>query len=267
MQVTHAQWTGDGEAMIFRQTDGPPRYQFPHLAEFADLRHAVFTRHGGVSRGAFESLNVSHALGDPVHRVRANRQRISTVLGGRSLVCIHQVHGSEVAISEDGDSGRQREIAVADAIVTARSGMLLTVQVADCQPVLLYDPLRRVVAAVHSGWRSSLLNVIGRCVAVMQKRFGCVPSDLVAGIGPSLGPCCAEFVNYPSEIPPRLWCYKRSDNRFDFWAMSRDQLIDAGLAAGNICVSGLCTRCRTDLFFSYRGERVTGRFAAVIGIK
>ena len=267
MQTARAEWGGGKEGMIFKQTDGPPHYRFPHLAEFAELRHAVFTRRGGTSRGAFESLNVSFGLGDPDQRVQENRQRISNLLGGRPLVCIHQVHGSEVAIRDDGGAERPREIAVADAIVTARSGILLTVQVADCQPVLLYDPLRRVAAAVHSGWRSSLRNIIGRSVAVMRKRFGSEPQDLLAGIGPSLGPCCAEFVNYRSEIPRRLWSYKLSDNRFDFWAMSRDQLIEAGLAADRIMVSGLCTRCRTDLFFSYRGERLTGRFAAVIGIE
>lgn len=100
----------------------------------------------------------------------------------------------------------------------------------------------------------------------MKSRYGCRAADVHAGIGPSLGPCCAEFKNYRSEIPRHLWDYRGPDDHFDFWAMSRDQLRQAGVPAGNIVSSRLCTRCRTDLFFSYRGEKVTGRFAALIGV-
>jgi hypothetical protein len=101
----------------------------------------------------------------------------------------------------------------------------------------------------------------------MDERFGCDPGDLRVGVGPSLGPCCAEFINYREEIPPGLWAYRRDSARFDFWAMSRDQLVRAGVREDRIQVSGLCTKCRTDLFFSYRAERSTGRFAAVIGLR
>jgi YfiH family protein len=143
---------------------------------------------------------------------------------------------------------------------------LLTILVADCQPVMLFDPVRSVIANIHSGWRGSIINIIGRTVAEMQKRFGCLPADIHAGIGPSLGPCCAEFVNYREEIPESLWSYRVSNHHFDFWAMSRDQLLQAGLLPGRIEIGGLCTRCRRDLFFSYRAARRTGRMAAIIGM-
>jgi len=156
---------------------------------------------------------------------------------------------------------------VGAATVTDRTGKLLVVQVADCQPVLLFDPERRVVANIHSGWRGSIADVAGRTLQVMREHFGCSARDVLAGVGPSLGPCCAEFVNYRDEIPRELWGYRRDSVHFDFWAVTRDQLMAAGVPADHIHTSRMCTKCRTDRFFSYRGERRTGRFPAVIGIR
>jgi hypothetical protein len=101
----------------------------------------------------------------------------------------------------------------------------------------------------------------------MKQHFGCSPNDILAGIGPSLGPCCAEFINYETEIPKEFWGYKDSDDIFDFWAISFDQLMKAGVPERNIESSQMCTRCRTETFYSYRAEKTTGRFASVIGLK
>jgi len=120
---------------------------------------------------------------------------------------------------------------------------------------------------VHSGWRGSIQNIIGRTVEMMKQLFDCNPGLIQAGIGPSLGPCCAEFINYKDEIPKAHWSYKDSNDHFDFWSISRDQLLHAGVPAKNIELSRICTRCRTREFFSYRAEKNTGRFAAVIGLK
>jgi copper oxidase (laccase) domain-containing protein len=129
------------------------------------------------------------------------------------------------------------------------------------------DPIRQVVANVHSGWRGSIINIIGRTVNAMEKHFGCDPAQIQAGIGPSLGPCCAEFVNYETEIPEKFWHHKDAGHHFDFWSISQDQLMDAGVLKANIENCQICTKCHTDLFFSYRGEGTTGRFASVIGLK
>jgi YfiH family protein len=154
-----------------------------------------------------------------------------------------------------------------DAIVTDLRNKNLVIQVADCQAILLYDPVRHVVANVHSGWRGSIQNVVGKTVSLMNQRFMSNPKDVVAGIGPSLGPCCSEFVNYRTEIPETLWKYKINGKYFDFWSISQDQMKSEGILDENIETSGICTKCRTDLFFSYRGECVTGRFSAVLGLK
>ncbi|MCK7503945.1 MAG: polyphenol oxidase family protein [Desulfobacterales bacterium] len=147
-------------------------------------------------------------------------------------------------------------VPVGDAMVTDRTGTLLVVQVADCQPVLLFDPERRVVANIHSGWRGSIANVAGRTLQVMLERFGCSARDVLAGVGPSLGPCCAEFVNYRDEIPRELWGYRRDSVYFDFWAVTRDQLMAAGVPAEHIHTSGHVHEVpHRPVFSLYRGER------------
>jgi len=164
------------------------------------------------------------------------------------------------------DSDSEREL-IGDALVTNIPKKFLVVQVADCQSILMHDPVRQVVANVHSGWRGSINNIIGRTINAMENNFGCISSDVIAGIGPSLGPCCAEFVNYEKEIPKVYWKYKDDRDHFDFWSVSCDQLCEAGVLIENVDISRLCTKCDTDRFFSFRGEGTTGRFATIIGLK
>jgi len=241
-------------------------YRFELLADIPGLRHAVFTRRGGVSCGPYASLNVSVAVGDAPELVIRNRELISTGLGGADLQFIEQVHGNAVAVVDADQRLQSRPSPRADALVTRSADVVLITQVADCQAVLICDPENRVVANIHSGWRGSVRNIIARTVGTLVDHFKSDPASLLAGIGPSLGPCCAEFINFRSEIPPELWPYGNERNHFDFWSVSRDQLLQAGLIDTHIETAGLCTCCRTDLFFSYRGEGTTGRFAAAIGL-
>jgi YfiH family protein len=245
--------------------------RFQGLEDFKTVSHAVFTRKGGLSSGAYGSLNSSFGVGDDPERVKDNRRLIQKSLRAGQLVFCRQVHGTDVRIVSASPVDRAPKgwgtRPVADALVTNEPGQFLVIQVADCQPVMVYDPVRKVVANIHSGWRGSIRNVIGRTVQIMTQTFGSEEKDLLAGIGPSLGPCCSEFVNYRSEIPRPFWVYKTKNKHFDFWALSRDQLLTAGLVREHIYSSNLCTRCRTDLFYSYRGEGTTGRFAAVIGLR
>ena len=251
--------------MIFSSENGLGCYQFEHLAAYGQIRHAVFPRTLGASRAPFHRLNVSFSVGDDPAHVRANRDRVRRSLQAAELVFVHQVHGDGVRVVDDLSDARTQP--PADAMVSALPAQALTVQVADCQPILYYDPQRRVVAAAHSGWRGSLAGVAVRTLEVMAARFGCSARDVLVGIGPSLGPCCAEFRNYRDEIPSSLWGYRRGAAHFDFWAVTRDQLIGAGVPAAHIENSGMCTKCRTDRFFSYRGERTTGRFPAAIVLR
>jgi polyphenol oxidase len=247
-----------------QQKNGVVYFTFDGLSALPGVRHGIFTRHGGVSQGVFASLNVGRVDGEMPAHVVENRRRVAEALGGGPLVGVRQVHGAVVKVvtAEDVTAAP----ATADALVTNVPGVLLMVQVADCQPVLLCDPVQKAVAAVHAGWRGSVANVAAAAVRTLRDWYGTRPRDLVAGIGPSLGCCCGEFVHYRREIPEDLWRFRVGACHFDFWAVTRAQLCAAGLATQRIETAGWCTRCRTDSFYSYRKEGVTGRFAAVIGL-
>ena len=250
-------------------TSGIPHLQFSQMSAFGFVSHGIFTRVGGVSLPPFGSLNVSFSTGDKKEHVHTNRELIHHQMGGTTSVYAHQVHKDGILHVTDRSSNTQlkfQNCGEGDAMVTSMPGINLVLQVADCQPVLLVDPVKKVVAAVHSGWRGSILNIVGKTLTVMTEHHGCDPSDIRAGIGPSLGPCCAEFINYETEIPKHLWGYKSDENHFDFWAMTRDQMVVSGVLEENIETANICTKCHSEQFFSYRKANNTGRFAAVIGL-
>ncbi len=228
------------------------------------LVHGIFTRRSGMSSPPFDSLNVGLSTGDDPDDVRENRRRIARHLGFETSLYLHQVHGTEVAVVKKPPDPAVH--LMADGAVTNIAGLLVVIQVADCQAVVMYDPVKKVVANVHSGWRGSAGNIIGRGVTVMTDRFGCDPKDIRAGIGPSLGPCCAEFIHYETELPRSFLPYRQGRHHFDFWRISRDQLQEKGIAPHHIETADICTRCRADRFFSHRHERPTGRFAVAAGL-
>ena len=241
-------------------------YQFPGLASFPGLVHAVFTSQGGVSPPPYASLNSSFSVGDDPERVRENRRRITAALHLEDLVSAAQVHGSNHHIITAPAPEEGPEFAEADILITRRPGLGLAIKQADCQAVMFYDPERRVVANVHCGWRGQVQNILGEAVKRLVEACGCRPEALHAAVGPGLGPCCAEFVNYRREFPPELWAYQVRPRYFDLWRLSRDQLIAAGLRPEHIEIAGLCTKCRGQEFFSYRRDGATGRQAAVIAL-
>lgn len=226
--------------------------------------HGVFARHGGVSPPPCESLNVSFGVGDEEARVAENRRRIKAALGLPRLVAARQVHGDRVAVVAE-TPATDTELADCDALVTNQPGVGLLIQQADCQAILLHDPARQVVANIHSGWRGSVHNIIAKTVAALVAHYRCRPEDLRAAISPSLGPCCAEFVNYRRELPVAFQAHRQGERHFDFWAISRAQLIEAGMRPEHIETAALCTRCQAD-YFSYRREHITGRHASVIAL-
>jgi purine-nucleoside/S-methyl-5'-thioadenosine phosphorylase / adenosine deaminase len=258
------------ETLRSRTTNGLPLYRFRLLGGCPGLQHAVFTRLGGVSSAPFASLNVSYGTQDDAGKVRENLRRVRAATGNASLVYGRQVHGGTLlAIHEHLplDPEIPYPLEGVDGFISSVPGLTMMVKVADCQGVLLFDPRRRVAAAVHAGWRGSVQNVVGKAVRLMAAEFQCRPADLIAGISPSLGPCCAEFRNWRHELPEHFLPYQVRPTYFDFWAISRAQLMEAGVPGENIEIAGLCTRCHPDVFYSYRGEGQTGRSAVTIGVE
>ncbi len=248
-------------------------YEFEHLKKEAHIAHGVFTRAGGTSKKPYDSLNIGLESGDEILDVANNRKLIIRKMGMKPLVFLNQVHGDIIKVLKKDDNDLSqifepgKESYMADAVITDMKGIFLVIQVADCQSIMLYDPDKKVIANIHSGWRGSVANIIGKCVDKMGLEFGSRPENILAGISPSLGPCCSEFIHYKNEIPEHLWKYKFNEKDFfDFWAMSQDQLMEKGVKKENIQNMNTCTKCNTDEFYSYRGEKTTGRFACVISM-
>jgi len=242
-------------------------YRSPLLGGLPAVVHGFFTRQGGVSAGAYHSLNVSPAVGDGPEPVSENLRRMRQALGLAGLAGAAQVHGGRAAVITSLDQARAEDVPEVDILVTTVPGLGLLIKQADCQAVMFYDPVNRVVANVHCGWRGQVHNILGETVRLLQARFGTRPDDLFAAVGPSLGPCCAEFKNFRREFPRDLWDYQVRPNYFDLWRLSRDQLLAAGLLPARLDLAGLCTRCGDENFYSYRRDRVTGRQGAVIALR
>jgi hypothetical protein len=186
------------------------------------------------------------------------------------LVSARQVHGNEVYVFS-GDLCEEGEIDGVDALITEQSDVGLMIQQADCQAVLLFDPVRPAIGAIHCGWRGSVMGIIGKTVAGMGECFGTDPAHLRAAISPSMGPCCGEFVNYKKELPKSFHRFQVRDTYFDFWRITRWQLQECGISEKAIAVAGICTVCSAD-YFSYRracrdGLGTTGRNCSVIALR
>ena len=233
-------------------------------------RHAMFTRQGGVSLFPFTGLNLSFGVGDDPAAVRENREKVKKLLKVRSLASAAQVHGDRVIVVKG--LSHDHEYQDADALITGQKGVGLLIQQADCQAVLLHDPQRGVIAAIHNGWRGSVVNIIEKTVRAMEENFGTSAADLRAVISPSLGPCCAEFIHYAQEFPASFQQWQVTEHHFDFWRISRHQLQETGVPDRHIRATELCTVCNKD-FFSFRrasGKRrnsgITGRNGSVVAL-
>lgn len=254
--------------MLLVQYQGLNYFQFPGLAHVPGLFHGIMTRYSGHHQ-ARQSFNLGLNCGEPKESVWDNRYRMLAAFGTGYGIFAHQVHGNRVAVwpdhAADKHTGNHYANLEGDALATSVSGHALVIQTADCQSVLLADPIKGVAANVHCGWRGSIQNLLADAIAIMVARWDCRSGDILCGIGPSLGPCCAEFVHYREEIPEHYWDYRIKDNHFDFWQISTDQLQAAGVPGDHIEVSRICTKCNQHLFFSYRGNNQSGRFASLIG--
>lgn len=248
------------------------KYVASPLLQGKPVVHGFLTRVGGVSSGAYESMNFDGRDTDTAANVERNRALFHAAFGvdqGR-LVTVSQVHGKEVLVIE----GRLPDTPVeADAIVTAQSGVAIGMMTADCQPVLLYDPVNKAVGAVHAGWKGAALGIVVETVLKMAEMYGTDPSGLVASVGPCIGPCCYKVGwNVLDEYMARhreADCFKEKDGlRMDITLANTLQLLGVGVRKENISDDAICTACNPELFFSYRkdGGR-TGRQLSFIMLK
>lgn len=241
--------------------------------------HGFSTRVGGVSTGIFESLNLGHRRGDDPVCVRENYRRFCAATGTdvERIVMTNQVHGNEVKVVTAADVKPDLLAPTpfeADGLATNVPGVTLCIFSADCIPILLFDPVKKAVAAAHAGWRGTAAAIAAAAVETMTRQFGSDLADICAAIGPGIGPCCFET---DGDVPaamtaalgglaePFMTRTGEEKWRVDLKAINANLLERAGLAPGRIDVSRDCTCCAHDRFWSHRytkGER--GSQAAVI---
>jgi polyphenol oxidase len=244
--------------------------------EAAGFKNGFSTRGGGVSTLPASALDLGNSRKDEQEYVDENRRRFLEALGaeGWPLVTAKQIHSATVNSIQKAPP----EPPLCDALTAGSERLLLAVQTADCLPILIADQRSGAFAAVHAGWRGTLAGIVARTVEQMQMSYDTRAEDLFAALGPAIGSCCFEVgpevlaqfrekYQYAEEL-----ISKQTQNgkaRLDLGYANRRQLIDCGLLAGRIYDCGLCTVCRNDLFFSYRGEnganKPVGRLLGVIG--
>jgi YfiH family protein len=258
--------------MLRHQINGLVYYRFANLASYDEVIHGLFTRLGGVSHSPYDSLNVGYFVGDDREAVETNHDLICQAVGlsRGDITAAQQVHGSQVTLV--GSEDRGQVIPATDALITNAPSVALMLRFADCLPVLLYDPVRRAIGLAHAGWRGTIKGIAAKTAFAMMEAYGSRPADIMAGLGPCIGPCCyqvgaevielvkARFNDWQALLRPQ----GDGSVHFDLWEANRRQLAELGVE--EIEVVQLCTACRTDEFFSHRAEGGhTGCFAVVLG--
>ena len=266
-------------SFIERRENGVVFLQSPVLSQCGGLAHGFSTRYGGVSQGIYSSLNLGHARGDEMENVLENYRRFCQVTGTQveNLVFSKQVHRAEVRSCTMADAGkglyRPRGYET-DGLVTDVPGLPLVIFSADCIPVLLCDPVRRVAGACHCGWRGTALGIARNTVEAMVTRYGCHPADIRAAIGPGISRCCFEtHEDVPNAILEALGQEAESSIdrlgggkfRVDLKQINNIWLQKAGLSPDHIDITEECTCCQPEKYWTHRKVgQARGSLAAII---
>jgi YfiH family protein len=273
------------DPLIHSSTGSPPVIQSEILQDSDRVVHAFGTRQGGVSRAPYATLNLGMSVGDDPHAVEENRRRFFGTFNLQlsQVVRVRQVHGDGVLRVDESLVSRAGfprllldEAYEYDGLVTNLPDLALVVTTADCLPLLIHDPVRGAVAAVHAGWRSTAKGIAARAIETMAAAYGTDPGDCRVAIGPGIRRCCYEVdatVTDAMRAALPTWAEHtvatRPDHfQLDLAGVNRAILMRAGVRPDRIADVGLCTACRTDLFFSHRAEKSqTGRMMNLILIK
>lgn len=243
-------------------------YAFPSFDALPFVRHGFSTRLGGVSTGTYASMNLSFSRGDDAKAVAENFSRMCAVLEAKpeQVVLTKQTHTVNVQKVTAADCGngvtKPQQYEDVDGLITNETGVMLCTQHADCASLFFADPVHRVIALSHSGWRGTADGMGAVTVRAMCREYGCDPKDIVAGIGPSIGPCCFEVDApvYECFAAKPVWdeslAVKKGEKYYiDLWELNRRLLLAEGLKPEHITVTDVCTKCHPNVFWSHR---VTG---------
>ena len=245
---------------------GLPVLQADGILEAGGAAHGFSTRLGGVSQGMWAALNLGVSREDDPDHVRENYRRFFAAIGadGARLATANQVHGDKVRVVTAADWKQdpyERADYEADGLMTDAPGVVLLIYAADCIPVLLYDPSRRVAAAVHAGWRGTAAGIAATAVERMREVYDCRPEDILAAVGPGIGPCCFEthedvpnamMTGVSAAALSHIKALESGKFSLDLKGINASLLERAGLDPKHIAVCGECTACLGERYWSHR---------------
>jgi uncharacterized protein, YfiH family len=245
--------------------------EFELLSFCSGISHFITTRNGSLPDDAYSSMNLCDYTGDNPAHVAYCRQQMASVLSiePTQFVFPHQVHGTSVGLVDSSDFQGDY-----DALITDRPGICIGVSTADCVPILLYSPKMRVVAAVHAGWRGTVQRIASKTVSVMSSHYGCLPDEILACIGPSIGPDAFEVGEEVADSFRRAGfsdvCQPRAhaNPHVDLWQANLQDLTSCGVVSEHIQIAGICTYANPDYLFSARKLGIrSGRIASAIMLR
>ncbi len=257
-------------------------YTIPSFEQTGLVKHGFSTRLGGVSTGECSTLNLGFKKKDSREAVLENFKILTCAIGvdPHDLVFSDQVHKDGIAIVgvEDREKGifKESDICEFDGLMTNEPRVALVTFYADCVPLFFLDPVQKVIALSHSGWRGTAARIGAKTIQKMHERYGTRMEDCLVGIGPSIGSCCFEvdlsvaeaFQNAFPQHPEIVTDGKRDKYYVDLWQANRLQLKDMGVPGENITIAGQCTCCHRDVFFSHRGDKGhTGSLAGILMLR
>jgi YfiH family protein len=254
---------------------GEIRYFEFDLFRTEKIKHGIFMRQGGISPAPWSSLNTSTSVGDSRENIIENRSRIFNAIGRpvEGLFDAWQVHSNNV-LCTDHPRGLNTQPATADGIITDKGEITLYMRFADCVPIFLYDPAHRVIGIVHAGWKGTVNKIARIAIEAMQSRYSTRPADLLAGIGPSIGPDHYEIGPDVLKLvresfgdkSARLLSNGNGHTNLDLWKANAQVLNESGVV--EIEIAGICTACNTQDWYSHRAEHgKTGRFGAIFALE
>ena len=246
--------------------------QFDLLSKYKSLFHFSTTKNGGVSSGNYESFNLSFNSGDEEENVSENRRRLREILAisEESVFIPYQTHGDKIIIIDSevnnkSDEEKAKLFYGVDALITHQRNICIAVSTADCVPVLIFDPVKEVIASIHAGWRGTVNKIVLKTISVMQEKYACIPSDLIAAIGPSIsqkyfevGDEVVESFRNAGFSLKEIGSINSATQKMhiDLWEANKILLIEEGILLEKIEISGLCTYSNPDMFFSARRQTI-----------
>lgn len=261
-----------------RVENGVPYLVYPMLEKTGVVKHGFTTRLGGVSKGYCSTMNISTTRGDDPEAVEENKRRLAGAIGVRveDMTFTQQTHTVNVAVVREEDRGRR--FMETDGMVTDVPGICLVTFYADCVPLYLVDPVRKVIGLSHSGWRGTVNRMGQVTLEKMQEVYGTDPKDVVAAIGPSICQDCYEVSEdvidrFKDSFSRKDWkdlFYRKENGKYQLNLWRANELVfwEAGILPEHIAVTNLCTHCNPDILFSHRttGDK-RGNLSALLALK